>query len=68
MIEDRLARIVRQALDGARDELGLSGDLPEIEVASSRRRAIRSSGGTSAKASPCSFRMSLAKSTMWSPW
>ncbi|TMK44040.1 MAG: arginine--tRNA ligase, partial [Actinobacteria bacterium] len=38
MIEDRLARIVRQALDGARDELGLSGDLPEIEVAPSRQK------------------------------
>jgi arginyl-tRNA synthetase len=38
MIEDRLARIVRQALEGARDELGLSGDLPEIEVAVSRQK------------------------------
>jgi arginyl-tRNA synthetase len=38
MIEDRLARIVRQALEGARDELGLSGDLPEIEVAPSRQK------------------------------
>jgi arginyl-tRNA synthetase len=38
MIEDRLARIVRQALEGARDELGLSGDLPEIEVALSRQK------------------------------
>jgi arginyl-tRNA synthetase len=38
MIEDRLARIVRQALEGARDELGLSGDLPEIEVAVSKQR------------------------------
>ncbi|HEV8622671.1 MAG TPA: arginine--tRNA ligase [Actinomycetota bacterium] len=38
MIEDRLARIVRQALEGARDELALSGDLPEIEVAASRQK------------------------------
>jgi arginyl-tRNA synthetase len=38
MIEDRLARIVRQALEGARDELGLSGALPEIEVAASRQK------------------------------
>ncbi len=38
MIEDRLARIVRQALEGARDELGLSGELPEVEVAASRQQ------------------------------
>ncbi|MGH2579707.1 MAG: arginine--tRNA ligase, partial [Actinomycetota bacterium] len=38
MIEDRIARIVRHALDGARDDLGLSGDLPEIEVAASRQK------------------------------
>jgi arginyl-tRNA synthetase len=38
MVEDRLARIVRQALEGARDELGLTGELPEIEVAASRQR------------------------------
>jgi len=38
MLEDRLARIVRQALEGARDELGVSGELPEIEVAPSRQK------------------------------
>ena len=38
MIEDRLARIVRQALEEARDELGLSGALPEVEVAASRQK------------------------------
>ena len=38
MIEERLARIVRQALEGAREELGLSGELPEVEVAASRQR------------------------------
>jgi arginyl-tRNA synthetase len=38
MIEDRLARIVQQALEGARDELGLSGELPEVEVAASRQK------------------------------
>jgi len=38
MVEDRLARIVRQALEGARDELGVSGELPEIEVAPSRQK------------------------------
>ena len=38
MIEDRLARIVRQALEAARDELGLSGELPEVEVAASRQK------------------------------
>src|SRR6266542_2425604 len=38
MIEDRIARIVRHALEDARDELGLSGELPEIEVAASRQK------------------------------
>jgi len=38
MIEDRIARIVRHALEDARDELGLSGDLPVIEVAASRQK------------------------------
>jgi arginyl-tRNA synthetase len=38
MIEERLARIVRQALEGAREELGLSGELPEIEIAASRQK------------------------------
>jgi len=38
MIEDRLARIVRQALEEARDELGLSGAIPEVEVAASRQK------------------------------
>jgi arginyl-tRNA synthetase len=38
MIEERLARIVRQALEGAREELGLSGELPEVEVAASRQK------------------------------
>jgi len=38
MIEERLARIVRQALEGAREELGLSGELPEVEIAASRQR------------------------------
>jgi arginyl-tRNA synthetase len=38
MIEERLARIVRQALEGAREKLGLSGELPEVEVAPSRQK------------------------------
>ena len=40
MIEERLARIVRQALEGARGELGIPDELGDvvIEVEASRRK------------------------------
>jgi len=38
MIEERLIALVTEALTVAARELGLSGDLPEVELSKPRRR------------------------------